>query len=233
MATFQAGSGSVSGTITASTSGTLLITPTGDFDGSIDDVSVRKINEDGSYGPEIIINGGFNGSADNWTLETGWTYQGESGGGLPNYLPSILTAVSRVSQNLPFPQFVCGGVESQTGPALFKKSDTYTFSLWRSRVFQVGQYFKINAIRFSIVPELDNGMEILPVLRIDNESVASIGTLINSDNFSENSIILTPDNFDNGTKGTSNFYLEFQFTGTALASILLPISIEIETEDTV
>ena len=146
--------------------------------------------------------------------------------------------MARVYQDMAFPGIICGGVsENGGGAALYGQTGTpfYSFALWRSRVFQVGQFFKINSIRFSIYPSVENGVEILPVLRIDNETLTSVGTTINNTNFEDgtSSFILTADNFNNGMKGTSNFYFEFQFTGTSLINVLLPINIEIETETTV
>lgn len=152
---------------------------------------------------------------------------------LPSYASSLISVVSRVNQNAPLPQFVMGGRNASTYK-LFKKTTTHAFSLFRSPVYQIGSEFDVMDIRFAIMPTLTTSMEIIPVLYFDNESSNSIGTTINSTNYPSTGpgagklVILTPKEFSNTTHGRNNFFLELQFTGTALAVVELPITIEVE-----
>lgn len=155
---------------------------------------------------------------------------------LPIYNSSVVTAVAKVAQNLPFPEFVMGGQGGSGGTTygLFKKSSTYSFSLWRSESFVIGQDFDVLEIRFVVKPALTTNMTIIPVLYFDNASASATGTTINSTNYpnSDKLINLTSQNFSNATHGTNNFFLELQFTGSALAVVKLPIEIDIEVEET-
>ena len=152
---------------------------------------------------------------------------------LPTYASSLITAVSKVTQNLPAPNFVIGGRNTSTYK-LFKKSTTYAFNMWRSPVYRIGSKFDVMKIKFAITPAMTTNMSIIPVLYFDNEASNSIGATINSTNYanSERFIVLTAKNFDNAVRGQDNFFLELQFTGSALAVVKLPISIEIETIET-
>lgn len=156
--------------------------------------------------------------------------------GLPTYNASLVSVVSRVNQNAPLPQFVLGGRNSSTYK-LFKKTTTHSFSLYRSPVYQVGKEFDVMEIRFSVMPTLTTNMTITPVLYFDNERSHIIGTTINSTNFSSSApgagrlITLTPKEFSDTIHGYSNFFLELRYTGSALAVVLLPITIEIDVYD--
>lgn len=161
-----------------------------------------------------------------------WCFPGTCGN-LPEYDPSIITVVSRVQQNLGFPQFVIGGRGTGTY-MLFKKGSTYDFTLWRSPVYSIGQDFDVLEIKFAVEGGITGNKEIIPVLYFDDESMTSVGTEINSTNYtnSEQLIKLTSKNFANATHGHSNFFLELQMTGTALSVVKLPITIELEIENT-
>lgn len=183
--------------------GTVYFRPSSTFNGTIDDISVREI---------LGI-----------------------GGSLPNYNPSIITAVKSVQQNVPFPQFVMAGRGGASGSTykLFKKGTTYDFSIWRSPVYKIGQDFDVMGIEFPIIGGVTSNKEIIPVLRFDDERESSTGDIINTTNYpnSEKLIRLTSKNFENTVHGKSNFYLELQSIGTALAVVGLPINIDIETHD--
>lgn len=152
---------------------------------------------------------------------------------IPSRASSVITAVSRVQQNLSSPVFVMGGRNASTYK-LFKKSTTYAFNMWRSPVYRIGSKFDVMKIKFAVTPAMTTNMSIIPVLYFDNEASNSIGATINSTNYtnSERYIVLTAKNFSNATRGQDNFFLELQFTGSALAVVKLPITIEIETIET-
>lgn len=151
---------------------------------------------------------------------------------LPSYASSIITAVSKVEQNLPFTKFVFGGRNASTYK-LFKKSTTHVFNNWRSAVYQIGRDFDVMEIRLPIHPDMTTNMSIIPVLYFDNEDSNSVGTTLNSTNYSnsERLITLTGKNFGNAVHGRQNFFLELQFQGSALAVVGLPITIEVDIEE--
>src|SRR3990167_9688771 len=151
---------------------------------------------------------------------------------LPSYAKSIITAVAKVAQVLPFPQYVIGGQNASTYK-LFKKSTTHVFNNWRSPVYQIGKDFDVMEIKFPIIPDMTTNMSIIPVLYFDNENSNSVGTTLNSTNYanSERLITLTGKNFNNTVHGRQNFFLELQFQGSALATVGLPISIDVDIQE--
>jgi len=154
---------------------------------------------------------------------------------IPSYNTSIITAVGKVQQGIALPQFVIGGKGGSGGTSfkLFKKDTAYTFSLWRSQKYKIGRPFKINEIRIPLSAALATNMTIIPVVYFDDEATNSIGTTINSTNYpdSDKMIFLTPDNFAQALSGKKNFYLELQFTGSALIGVVMPITIDAELTD--
>lgn len=208
---------------------------------SIDNVSL-KLNTDGALGSELVTNGSFTGGLTGWTNSAGiprivhgdglLVYKPFNDGELPDYSPSIITAVKNVQQNVPSTRFIIagrGGV-NQADYTLFKKSDTYNFTIWRSQVYKIAGGFDVMSIEFGIVGGITGNKEIIPVLRFDDERDESVGTKINITNYpnSEKLIRLTSKNFNNTVAGESNFYLELQNTGRDLAVVSMPIIIEIE-----
>lgn len=152
---------------------------------------------------------------------------------LPTYNASIITAITKVQQDLPFPQFLIGGQGASSSYKIFKKTTSYLFSVWRSKVFNIGQNFDVAKITFPIIPDMAANMSIIPVLYFDNQDSNSIGNTINSTTYpnSERLIKLTAKNFNNAVHGRSNFFLELQFTGSALIVVGLPITIDIDVTD--
>lgn len=154
---------------------------------------------------------------------------------LPSYNQSIVTAVSHLEQGLSVPKFVIGGRGggARNYHALFKKSTTHQFNLFRSQRFVVGKAFNLIQIELSLTSPISSGMSIVPVLHFDNDERKVVGTTINSTNYpnSENSLTLTAYSFNSNVHGNKDFYLELQFWGTALIGISLPVRMIIETED--
>lgn len=135
-------------------------------------------------------------------------------------------------QGLPVTSFVFGGSDGTTFK-LFKKSTTYAFSVYRSRVFNFDHKFDVLAITFPVFPALAANMSIVPVLYFDNESYTSTGTTIDATNYPNKPTLLylVSKNFPEGVRGDFNFFLELQITGSALATIGLPINIDVEVYD--
>lgn len=152
---------------------------------------------------------------------------------LPAYNPSIITSVTKVQQNLPFTQFVFAGQGIGSLYKLFKKTTTQAFTVWRSPVYNIGKDFDVMSIDFNITGGVTTNQTIIPKLYFDNERDSSVGTVINTTNYpnSDKLIKLTPKDFSNTIHGKHNFFLEFQFTGTALAVVSMPIKIETEIYD--
>lgn len=169
----------------------------------------------------------FDGIIDNISVR-------EIVGVLPTYNPSVITNVNRIQQNLASPQFIMAGVggAGEDEYKLFKKSNSYGFNIWRSKVYQIGETFDIQSIILNLNTDLTANTEITPIVYFDDEDSVVAGTTINNTNFTDKHIVLTSKNFNNGLHGDSNFFLEFQFTGSDLSSISLPITINIETSET-
>lgn len=154
---------------------------------------------------------------------------------LPSYSTSLISSLARVQQDLDSPQFVfggLGGVDSDENK-LFKKNTEYVYSLWRSAVYKIGKRFDIMRIVIPVVGGIQTGVQIVPVLYFDNEGTQSMGTIITESSYpnADKKIVLTSQNFGNQVRGKSNFFLELRIVGSALATVGLPITIDIETYD--
>lgn len=149
---------------------------------------------------------------------------------LPSYSASALTAIARVQQNMTLPQYVIGGRNS-SAYRLEKKTTTYSFAVWRSSKYLIGGIFDVMRVTFSVYPAVAANMTIIPVLYFDNATSSSIGTTVNTTNYanSETEITMRPSNFASGVRGKNDFFLEFQISGSALATIGLPITLEVQT----
>jgi hypothetical protein len=169
----------------------------------------------------------FTLSTDLWITES-------TLGILPTYNPSLITTVNRVQQNLAFPQFVIGGQGTSSQYALFKKSTSYGFYLWRTPVYLIGTDFDVLQITFPLIADLIAGVSIVPKLYLDDQTRTAVASTINLSNYpSGNKLItLTSKNFSNSTHGKSNFFLEFQILSSLLTPISLPIHITLDVETT-
>lgn len=155
------------------------------------------------------------------------------GGSLPAFTPSIISAVARVEQGLAAPTFVIGGLNETGSYALFKKSDSYSFSLWRSSRYRYDSPFLVEEILLSLSKPLAAGMIIVPVLVFDNDRRRQAGTAIMLGNYDAGArfVKLGPGNFDYHSHGKGDFYLELQQLGSVLVDVKLPIYIDVDTDD--
>lgn len=152
---------------------------------------------------------------------------------IPTYTTSLISATAHAQTGLSSAKFVFGGkIGPASSYALFKKSNTYAFNMWRSQLFTVGKAFNIVAIKFNLGNTIDADTYVIPVLVFDNGTKTVNGTVINASNYpnGEKYITLAADNFGFNVHGTKNFYFQFLFSGGSLMSIKLPITIELETE---
>jgi len=148
---------------------------------------------------------------------------------------SVITAIGKVQEGLPFPKFVAGGKGGSGGAnyKLFSKASTYSLNVWRSQLYTIENPFSISSINLNFSTNLNQNHIITPILYLDNGGTMVTGTQIDATNYpnGENGITLTAASFGYNVHGNSNFILELKFTGTALIAVTLPITIELETED--
>jgi hypothetical protein len=153
----------------------------------------------------------------------------------PTLSTGIITAIAKVQEGLPFPKFLAGGVGGQGGNnyKLFSKASTYSNNYWRSQLFSIQGPFSVRSIVLSFSINLNQNHIITPVLYMDNGGTMVTGNAIDLSHYldSPKSVTLTPANFSYNVHGDNNFYLQLNFTGTALIAITLPIVIEVETEE--
>ena len=148
---------------------------------------------------------------------------------LPSYSASAITAVARAQQNMTLPQYVMGG-RNASAYRLEKITTSYSFAVFRSPKYIRGVQFDVMRLTFPVYPAVTTNMTIIPVLYFDNATSSSIGTTVNSTNYSGAiEITMRPQNFASGVRGKNDFFVEFQVSGSALATIGLPIIIEIQT----
>lgn len=105
-------------------------------------------------------------------------------------------------------------------------------SIWWSRIYTIGQPFRITKIRIPLAEPLDNsGKSVIPSVYIDSSSFTDIRTLttINQTNYGNDtkSIVIRPQDL----KGDNAFFLELKFSGTQRTVVSLPITIEYEVLD--
>lgn len=151
----------------------------------------------------------------------------------------LVTALKNVQQaNSAFPKFVIGatkGTASAANCALDKQGTTYDTNghYWRSEVFNINKTFGVKNIVLRFGQAIAANMTLTPTLYFDDGTVSQAGTVINSTNYagSNKFVVLTSDNFSGTVEGKNNFYLELKWTGTALLSVLLPITIDIEVDE--
>lgn len=111
---------------------------------------------------------------------------------------------------------------------LDKISTTYQAAIFRSQMFNLGEPFTVKKIRLHFAQAIAANMTVIPTLYVNDESSSTALTTINSTNYagSERTILLYPD-----VSGKNNFYLELVFSGTALATVVMPIEFEVEIKD--
>lgn len=152
----------------------------------------------------------------------------------PVYSPSVITAVANVQQGMAVPKFVMGGMTSAVGEAfaLMKKSTSYVFSMWQSKRYSIGSPFNVVEINLPLSHAPETDTLIIPILNFDDGETVVAGTPIRLLDYPEGGshITLGAANFDYDVHGERNFMLEFHFRGT-LTDVMLPINIQIETEE--
>lgn len=123
------------------------------------------------------------------------------------------------------PQPIIGWTDD-SGKGLDKASTTYGTATFQSEVFRVGVPFEIVSLTIPLAQATASNQTIMPTLYFDDGSSNDVLTVINSTNYpSTRHVKLEP----TGSGGQNNFFLELAWSGTALATVALPIIIDIET----
>lgn len=116
---------------------------------------------------------------------------------------------------------------SSNGIDKLSTSNVYA-SVWDSEVFQIGRKFRILRIRFPVAEALTSSMRIDPYIYLDNGStIKTLTTLGNGAHTGQFAVTLKSPELGE-IIGINNFYLELAFTGSASATVIFPIEIEIE-----
>lgn len=153
------------------------------------------------------------------------------GGGVQNILKTtsaganqLATAVKYVqNSSLKSVQPIVGwGDDSAKG--IDKVSTTYGTSVWRSEVFRPGKPFQINKISIPLAQAVAANMTATVKLFLDDDTSTAIHTTtINTTNYggSQKNIVIKPN-----IRGLHSYFLEIRWTGSALMTVGLPITIE-------
>jgi hypothetical protein len=100
-------------------------------------------------------------------------------------------------------------------------------NVWWSSLYRIGQHFKILRIVIPLAQAVGANMTLVPKIYID-DGVGTTATLttINNTNYagSQRQIIYRP----NGVEGRNNFWIELKWSGSALLTVGLPITIDYE-----
>lgn len=101
-------------------------------------------------------------------------------------------------------------------------------SIFRSQVFRIGRPFQITKIRLSFGQAIAANMTLTPKIYVDEESSNFTLVTINNTNYpnSERQITLRSTSTSGDIVGKHNFFLELTWSGSALLTVILPISIE-------
>lgn len=98
--------------------------------------------------------------------------------------------------------------------------------LW-SALQRIGKPFKITKITINLAQDLAANMTLIPKIYFDDGKTTKTLTTINNTNYSGSQIVIRPD----AAAGFYNFWLELRWTGSALLTVNLPITIEGEVYD--
>lgn len=143
-----------------------------------------------------------------------------------------VTALKYVQQSSSVqPKLIVGwSDDSAKGLDKFSTSGTYN-SVFRSKVFNVNQKFKMLKIRIPLANQVDSNTTITPKIYVDDESTNTTLNAISNTNFpnKRKAIYKNPELKDIG--GDNNFFLELTWTGTTKMPVLLPILIDVDVQE--
>jgi hypothetical protein len=152
----------------------------------------------------------------------------------PTYSTSLITALAHIESGLSIPKVVMGGKGGTNANeyGLFKKSNNYSYNLWRSKRYNVGRPFNFVGARIPLTDNLTTDTRIVPVLNFDDGDQLVRGNVIDLYHYPDGPayIELSAFNFGSNSHGEKNLALEFHFIGYDLIGVSLPIEIDIEIE---
>lgn len=107
-----------------------------------------------------------------------------------------------------------------------RNATTYGIAKWISENYRIGKEFEIQEIRIPVAQAIAADMTVAVKILVDNESTSTtVGTINNTSySASERQIVMRP-----SVRGKHDFELAFDWSGTALLSLGLPIEIIGET----
>ncbi len=105
--------------------------------------------------------------------------------------------------------------------------------VWWSQMFRIGQPFKITKIRMPFASAIGEGVTVTPTLYTDEGSGTSypLATINNINDSGKRNVIRRAGSSGETILGQHNFWLGIKWTGSALATVGLPITIEGEILD--
>lgn len=141
----------------------------------------------------------------------------------------LVTAVKFINQDAFTKPVPIIGWSDNSAKGLDKPSTTYQTSYFQSRIFKIGRPFQVKSVDIPLAQAISTNMTIVPKIYVDDASSSTALNTINSTNYSasERQIYQTPESI----RGKSNFFLELAWSGTALATVGLPITIVIDIEE--
>lgn len=108
------------------------------------------------------------------------------------------------------------------GQGIDRKSGSTFNTVFRTKVYNIGQEFEITRIVIPFVNTVRTGTNIVVTLYTDNENIGTVLATINNTNYpGAQYVTLKP----TAAKGNTNFLLEFADTSTSLNPITFPITI--------
>ena len=140
---------------------------------------------------------------------------------------AMATAVKYITQDGNILQPVVGWKDN-SAKGLDKISTTYgDYNIWRSERFRIGNKFNVNGIRMPLAQAIAANMTLtVKLLSANGTASETVATINNTNNPGENYIEIYPtDTYDN------DFYLQLEWSGTALCTVAMPITINLEIHD--
>jgi len=140
----------------------------------------------------------------------------------------FVTALKYVQQSSSVKPKLVAGWRDDSAKGLDKESSTATYSsVWRSKMFNVGNKFQISKLIIPLGATLATNMSVIPKIYIDDGSTIKTLDTINSTNFSGRKAVYKRPNLSDAI-GENNFFIELNWEGTVELPVLLPIVIELD-----
>lgn len=142
-----------------------------------------------------------------------------------------VTALKFVLQaNNKIRQPIVGWKDDSTAYGIDKISTTYGINVWRSPVYRIGKPFQLLRVRIPLAQAVASNMILIPKIYVDELSSNVALQTINSTNYTSSERNITQKlRGTYSVTGKHNFMLELRWTGSALLTVSLPITIEGET----